>query len=64
MSVASVETPPQGMSSSVFFIKTTEGKGYVVKYGIDAAKDLPALRLISEKHIDIPPACLARVAHF
>lgn len=58
--VVSSETPPQGMSSSVFFITTSDKKEYAVKYGADAMKDVPALDLISRKHIDIPvPALLS-----
>lgn len=53
-SVVSIQTPPQGMSSSVFFIKTVDGAEYAIKYGVDAMKDVPALDLISKNHIDIP----------
>lgn len=57
--IVSVEIPLQGMSSSVFFIKTSDGKEYAVKYGVDAMKDVPVLDLISKEHIDIPvPALL------
>lgn len=58
--IVSTEIPPQGMSSSVFFITTSDNKEYAVKYGNDAMKDVPALDLISRKHIDIPvPALLS-----
>lgn len=53
-SVVSIQTPPQGMSSSVFFIKTSDDKEYAVKYGNNAMKDVPALDLILRNHIDIP----------
>ncbi|MCR4279286.1 MAG: aminoglycoside phosphotransferase family protein [Candidatus Zambryskibacteria bacterium] len=56
--IVSIETPPQGMSSSVFFITTSDNKEYAVKYGNDAMKDVPALDLISRKHIDIPVPAL------
>jgi hypothetical protein len=52
--VVSTEIPLQGMSSSVFFITTSDNKEYAVKYGNDVMKDVPALDLISRKHIDIP----------
>jgi|CXWL01.1.fsa_nt_gi hygromycin-B 4-O-kinase len=52
--VVSVETPPQGMSSSVFFIRTSEEKEYAVKYGADAMKDVSPLKLILKNHIDVP----------
>ncbi len=59
MRIVSVEIPPQGMSSSVFFIKISDGTEYAVKYGKDAMKDVPALDLISKNHVDIPiPAVL------
>lgn len=57
--VVSAEIPPQGMSSSVFFITTSDGEVYAVKYGADAMKDVPALNLISKERVDIPvPALL------
>lgn len=49
-----IDVPPQGMSSSVFFIKLKNGTECAVKYGNDAMKDIPALDLISEKQIRIP----------
>lgn len=52
--IEGVELPPQGMSSSVFFIKLSNGKDYAVKYGEDAMNDVPVLDLIAEKHIHIP----------
>jgi|ERR1035437_1667592 aminoglycoside phosphotransferase (APT) family kinase protein len=52
-SVVSIQTPPQGMSSSVFFVKTADGAEYAIKYGVNAMKDVPALNLISKNHIDI-----------
>lgn len=58
ISVVSVQTPPQGMSSSVFFIKTSDGKEYAVKYGNNAMKDVPALDLILRNHVDIPVPAL------
>jgi hygromycin-B 4-O-kinase len=55
-----VEMPPQGMSSSVFFIKLSNGTECAVKYGTNAMKDVPALELITKKHINIPvPALIA-----
>lgn len=56
--IVSIETPLQGMSSSVFFIKTSDDKEYAIKYGKDAMKDVPALDLISKNHIDIPVPAL------
>lgn len=52
--LGSVELPPQGMSSSVFFITLANGTEYAVKYGNDAMKDLPAIDLIVKKQIHIP----------
>jgi len=49
-----VDVPPQGMSSSVFFISLANGIECAVKYGNDAMKDLPAIDLIIEKQIHIP----------
>lgn len=54
INIVSTETPLQGMSSSVFFTKTSDGKEYAVKHGADAMKDVPVLNLISREHIDIP----------
>lgn len=54
ISVVSVQTPPQGMSSSVFFIKASDDKEYAIKYGKNAMNDVPALDLILRNHIDIP----------
>lgn len=54
ISVVSVQIPPQGMSSSVFFIKTSDDKEYAVKYGNNAMKDVPALDLILRERVDIP----------
>ncbi len=54
------ELPPQGMSSSVFFIKLSNGTDCAVKYGTNAMKDVPALELIAKKQINIPiPALIA-----
>jgi aminoglycoside phosphotransferase (APT) family kinase protein len=49
-----IELPPQGMSSSVFFIKLSNGTECAVKYGTHAMKDVPALELITKKQINIP----------
>lgn len=49
-----IELPPQGMSSSVFFITLADGTECAVKNGNDAMKDLPAIDLIVEKQIHIP----------
>lgn len=55
-----IELPPQGMSSSVFFIKLSNGMECAVKHGTNAMKDVPALELITEKQINIPiPALIA-----
>ncbi len=56
--IEDAELPPQGMSSSVFFIKLIDGKEYAVKYGKDAMKDVPVLELITKKHIHIPAPAL------
>jgi hygromycin-B 4-O-kinase len=54
------ELPPQGMSSSVFFITFLNGMECAVKYGANAMKDVPALELITKKQINIPvPALIA-----
>lgn len=49
-----IQIPPQGMTSSVFFIKASDGGEYAVKYGRDAMKDVPALELIAKKHVAVP----------
>ncbi len=54
LSGVSTHVPPQGMSSSVFFVKTSGSKEYAIKYGIDAMKDIPALDLISKEYVGIP----------
>ncbi len=53
-SIVDSSTPPQGMGSHVFFVKTETGKEYAVKYGVDAGKDVPALKLIKDKDLKIP----------
>jgi aminoglycoside phosphotransferase (APT) family kinase protein len=59
-SLEGIELPPQGMSSSVFFIKFSNGMECAVKYGTNAMKDVPALELITKKQINIPiPALIA-----
>ncbi len=52
--ISDVETPPQGMTSKVFFITSTDGQEYAVKYGEYALNDVPALELISKEGINIP----------
>ncbi len=52
--VTSIQTPPQGMSSSVFFVRSSNGTDYAVKYGDCAQHDVPALELISREHVAIP----------
>lgn len=55
-----IDVPPQGMSSSVFFIKLANGSECAVKYGNDAMRDIPALDLIAKKQIHLPvPAIIA-----
>ena len=54
INVVSIQKPLQGMSSSVFFIKTADNNEYAVKYGDRAIKDLPALDLILRSHITVP----------
>lgn len=54
LNVVSTQIPPQGMSSSVFFVKTTQGKEYAIKHGVDASKDVPTLSLISKEHVNVP----------
>lgn len=49
-----IDVPPQGMSSSVFFIKLANGTECAVKYGNDAMKDIPALDLIAKKQVNLP----------
>lgn len=46
--------PPQGMSSSVFFVTLLDGTECAVKYGSHATKDVPVLDLIAQSKIDIP----------
>jgi len=48
-----IDVPPQGMSSSVFFIKLANGTECAVKYGNDAMKDIPALDLIAKKQVNL-----------
>ena len=52
--VIGIKTPPQGMTSKVFFIEFEDKKGYAVKYGEDAMNDVPAFELIEARHINIP----------
>lgn len=52
--VVNLETPPQGMTSKVFFMKNSNNEEYAVKYGDEAMNDVPAFELISKKKIDIP----------
>jgi aminoglycoside phosphotransferase (APT) family kinase protein len=55
-----IELPPQGMSSSVFFIKLSNSMECAVKHGTNAMKDVPALELITKKQINLPvPALIA-----
>ncbi len=54
INIVATKIPPQGMSSTVFFIKSSDNKEYAVKYGNDAMKDIPALDLIKREHLDIP----------
>lgn len=54
LKIVSTQLPPQGMSSAVFFIRTSDNKEYAVKHGVDAMKDIPALDLISKEHVGIP----------
>ena len=54
LKIVSTQLPPQGMSSSVFFIKTSQDKEYAVKHGIDAMKDIPALDLILKERVEVP----------
>jgi len=55
-----IELPPQGMSSSVFFIKFSNSMECAVKYGANAMKDVPALELIAKERVTIPiPALIA-----
>ena len=48
-----VSFPPQGMSSSVFFL-FANGIEYAVKYGSDATKDAPAIELIRHRGVRVP----------
>lgn len=52
--VVDTNTPPQGMTSQVFFVAIDNGDEYAIKYGEDAMKDVPAFELISEKNVSIP----------
>ncbi|MEY3784141.1 MAG: hypothetical protein RLZZ230_463 [Candidatus Parcubacteria bacterium] len=49
-----IKLPPQGMSSSVFFVDLANDTKCAVKYGNDAMKDLPAVNIIIEKQLHIP----------
>lgn len=48
-----VSSPPQGMSSNVFFL-TLAGEEYAVKYGKDATKDVPAIALMRARGVHVP----------
>lgn len=64
LKISSTKIPPQGMSSSVFFISSDDNKEYAVKYGKDAMNDVPALELISKEQIDIPIGKLYKAFKF
>jgi aminoglycoside phosphotransferase (APT) family kinase protein len=52
--IIDMSTPPQGMDSQVFFIKSAEGREYAVKcYGRKSSGDIAALKLLKENKIDI-----------
>lgn len=51
---AEASVPPQGMSSSVFFVTLSDGTECAVKYGSHAMKDAPALELIANANIGLP----------
>lgn len=50
---STIETPPQGMTSQVFFIKSAD-KELAVKYGEDAMNDVPAYELVAKNGLNIP----------
>lgn len=52
--IVSVNIPPQGMDSEVFFMTDTEDNEYVIKYGRSAIGDSFAYKLIENNKIDIP----------
>lgn len=54
VTITKTQTPPQGTSSQVFFVTTTDGHEYAIKYGKDAMKDVPALELIQQKGALVP----------
>ncbi len=53
ITIDNVSYPPQGMSSSVFFIRLFK-IDCAVKYGQDVTKDVTAINLIKEKQLRIP----------
>lgn len=52
--IVSVDVPPQGMDSEVFFMTDSEDNEYVIKYGKSAIGDSLAYKLIKNNKIDIP----------
>ena len=53
ITLGGISYPPQGMSSSVFFIRL-KGLDCAVKYGKDAMKDIPALKVIEDAKVNVP----------
>lgn len=52
--IIDTSSPPQGMGSTVFLIKTDDQKQYAVKYGSTVTNDVVVLELIAKHNINIP----------
>ena len=52
--ITNMQTPLQGMGSTVLLIKLDSGEEYAIKYGEPAAYDVPALELLKQKKVDVP----------
>lgn len=53
--IVDTKIPPQGMDSRVFFVKSTEGREYAIKYHVRGISgDVIALKLLDGKKIDVP----------
>lgn len=60
--VIGIKTPPQGMTSKVFFVELEDKSEYAIKYGEDAMNDVPAFELIEKQNLEVPVPKL--IKHF
>lgn len=54
INVKSIETPPQGMDSNVFFLVDEKNNRYVVKVGSGTESDVEAYRIIVKNKLNLP----------